>query len=84
LSLLEFSASSGGISAARPVLSSSNVKSYRPPKAALILAMIALALMIAGIALNHFGGGHVRYSHYLFALTLLAFIVWFWGRTRGD
>ncbi len=60
-----------GSSTARPL------NSYRPSKAALILAAIAFALMVFGIALNYFAGGSVRYWQIAFALCLLAFLVWF-------
>ncbi len=42
--------------------------------------MVALVLMCAGIALNYFRGGEIRYTHVLFALGLLAYVVWFSGR----
>jgi hypothetical protein len=62
------------------LLARSNVKSFPPSRAALILALVAFVLMVIGIGLNYFGGGTVRYSHVAFALTLLAFVVWFSGR----
>lgn len=58
----------------------SSVKLFPPGRLPLVLAIVALALLLAGIALNYFGGGAIRFSHLAFALGLLAFIVWFSGR----
>jgi hypothetical protein len=59
------------------------LKSFRPTKFVFTLAIVAFLLMIAGIGVNLFGDGIVRYWQVAFALTLLAFLVWFWGRTES-
>lgn len=56
------------------------MKTFPPGRLTIVLASIALVLLLAGIALNYFGGGVIRFSHLAFALGLLAFIVWFSGR----
>ena len=45
-----------------------------------MLASIAFVLIAAAIAINYFAGGKIRYVHVLFALGLLAYVVWFSGR----
>lgn len=59
-----------------------DVKNFFPPRTAVILAAIAFVLVTAGIAINYFTAGDIQYVHVLFALGLLAFVVWFSGR-RG-
>ena len=60
------------------------VKSFRPGRTALILASIACAMTVVGIALNYFARGRIEFSHCLLALGLLAFVVWFSGRSEYD
>ena len=60
------------------------MKAAFPNRTALILASIAFVLISAAMLLNYFGGGEIRFSHVLFALGLLAFVVWFSGRTPTD
>ena len=57
-----------------------DVKSSFPNRTALLLAVVAFALIAAAIVLNYFRGGEIRFAHVLFALGLLAFVVWFSGR----
>ena len=59
------------------------VNRYRPGKATLILAGVACALAVLGIAINYFGNGRIEFAHCVLALGLLAFVVWFSGR-RDD
>ena len=61
-----------------------DVRTYRPGRTTLVLAGVACVFAVVGIALNYFGGGRVLFSHCLLALGLLAFIVWFSGRTGPD
>ena len=61
-----------------------NVNGYRPGKVTLILAGIACALTVLGIALNYFARGQVEFAHCVLALGLLAFVVWFSGRRDYD
>ncbi len=63
---------------------SSDVNRLLPNKTALVLASIACALVLLGIALNYFLNGEVRYVHVLFALGLLAYVVWFSGRREPE
>jgi hypothetical protein len=58
------------------------VKSPFPNRTILILASIAFVLVVAAIVINYFQGREVQFMHLLFALGLLAFVVWFSGR-RG-
>jgi hypothetical protein len=58
------------------------VKSAFPNRTALILASIAFVLVVVAIGINYFQGREVQFVHVLFALGLLAFVVWFSGR-RG-
>lgn len=51
-----------------------------PNKTVLVLASIACALVLIGIALNYFLNGEVHYVHVLLGLGLLAYVVWFSGR----
>lgn len=55
-----------------------------PNKTALILASVAFVLIVIAIAINYFRGGEIRFVHILFALGLLAFVVWFSGRRDED
>ena len=57
---------------------------YRPGKVTLILAGVACALALLGIALNYFARGRIEFYHCLLALGLLAFVVWFSGRRDDD
>lgn len=50
----------------------------------LILAGIACALTVLGIALNYFARRQVEFAHCVLALGLLAFVVWFSGRRDYD
>jgi hypothetical protein len=50
----------------------------------LILAGIACAMTVLGIALNYFARGQIEFYHCLLALGLLAFVVWFSGRREYD
>jgi len=52
-----------------------------PSRTALILAAIASALMLLAIGINYFRGGGINYFHVLLALGLVAFVVWFSGRS---
>ena len=61
-----------------------SVKSYIPGRTTLILASVGAVLATAGIAINYFRGGRVEFSHCLLALGLVAFVVWFSGRSRDD
>ena len=61
-----------------------NVKRPLPNRTALILASIAFVLIAAAIALNYFRGGEIQFAHVLFALGLLAFVVWFSGRPKPE
>lgn len=61
-----------------------NVRGYIPGRSMLILAGVACALAVAGVALNYFGNGRVEFSHCVLALGLLAFVVWFSGRKHDD
>ncbi|HSH39068.1 MAG TPA: hypothetical protein VK993_09805 [Chthoniobacterales bacterium] len=61
-----------------------DVNHYRPGRLPLILASIACALTVLGIALNYFARGRVEFYHCLLALGLLAFVVWFSGRRDDD
>ena len=60
------------------------MKRIRSTKASLILASIAFVLVSVAIAINYFAGGEIRYVHVLFALGLLAYVVWFSGRRDPD
>ena len=51
-----------------------------PNRTALILASLAFVLVSAAIAINYFRGGDIQFVHVLFALGLLAYVVWFSGR----
>ena len=55
-----------------------------PNRTVLIIAAIAFVLAAAAIVLNYFRGGEITYAHVLFALGLLAFIVWFSGRSGPE
>ncbi|MGI8820525.1 MAG: hypothetical protein ACR2ID_06640 [Chthoniobacterales bacterium] len=57
-----------------------HVKNLFPNRTALILSVIALVMISVGIALIYFRGGEIRFAHLLFALGLLAYVVWFSGR----
>jgi lipopolysaccharide export LptBFGC system permease protein LptF len=57
-----------------------DVKNAFPNRTALILAAIAFVLVAAAIVINYFRGGEVQFVHLVFALGLLAFVVWFSGR----
>jgi hypothetical protein len=56
------------------------LKQLLPNRIALILAGIAFALITGGVVLNYFRGGEIDFAQVLFALGLLAFVVWFSGR----
>ena len=60
------------------------MNSYIPGKTALILAGIACALTVIGIAINYFWAGRIEFAHCMLALGLLAFVVWFSGRKQYD
>ena len=60
------------------------VNGYRPGKVTLILAGIACAFTVLGIALNFFARGRIEFYHCVLALGLLAFVVWFSGRRQYD
>lgn len=60
------------------------VKSYIPGRTTLILAAIGAVLTMIAIAVNYFRGGRVEFSHCLLALGLVAYVVWFSGRTGPD
>ena len=60
------------------------MKSYIPGRTTLILASIGAVLTTIAIAINYFRGGRVEFSHCLLALGLIAFVVWFSGRTPDD
>jgi hypothetical protein len=62
------------------VATGADVKSIRSTKVSLILASIAFVLVSIAIAINYFAGGEIKYVHVLFALGLLAYVVWFSGR----
>ena len=57
-----------------------DVKDILSTKLSLILAGVAFVMITAAIAINYFAGGEIRYVHVLFALGLLAYVVWFSGR----
>ena len=57
-----------------------SVKSIFSIRTRLILASVAFVLISVAIALNYFAGGEIKYVHLLFALGLLAYVVWFSGR----
>jgi hypothetical protein len=57
------------------------VKKILSTKPSLILASIAFVLISAAITINYFAAGEIRYVHVLFALGLLAYVVWFSGRS---
>ena len=59
------------------------MKNALPNRTALILAAIAFLLVVAAIVINYLRGGDVQFIHLVFALGLLAFVVWFSGR-HGD
>jgi hypothetical protein len=61
-----------------------NVMSFIPGKTTLILAAIACALTLVGIAINYFLTGRIEFAHCLLALGLLAYVVWFSGRKQYD
>lgn len=61
------------------MFNSRTLNRFRPSKAALLLTAVAFVLMLVGIVLNYFGGGTIHYWQVLFALSLLAFLVWFSG-----
>ena len=69
---------------APPFLSASlpDVKKHFPNRIALVLAIIAFVLIAGAIGLNYCRGGEIAYAHVLFALGLLAFVVWFSGRLK--
>ena len=60
------------------------VKIPFPNRITLVLAAIASLLAGIAIAINYFRGGEIRFSHLLFALGLLAFVVWFSGRRERE
>lgn len=60
------------------------VNRYRPGKATLILGAVACALAFLGIAINYFGNGRIEFAHCVLALGLLAFVVWFSGRSYDE
>ena len=60
------------------------MKGFTPGRTTLILAGIACAMTVAGIALNYFARGRIEFFHCLLALGLLAFVVWFSGRREDD
>ena len=61
-----------------------DVKTYIQGRTTLILAGIACALTVLGIALNYFVAGRIEFSHCMLALGLLAFVVWFSGRKHEE
>jgi uncharacterized membrane protein YfcA len=61
-----------------------DVKTAFSSRIGIILASIAFVLISVGIALNYFVRGEIRFVHVLFALGLLAYVVWFSGRRDGD